>query len=232
MGPRVARRVSASSNSSQSGSSAASASSSSKSDAGPAASESASSAKLDTSSIMSDDESEQVTRCICSENTDGEGFMVACDQCGVWQHGACIGAQSCCPNIKLISPGLLHIIGFKSEENVPEKYFCERCHPNDPVHVKRREALRSSASNSVLLCDMLLIFHTCLCFCFFAQPSKAPATPVKPVSAKRKRTDEDVENGSQAKSKAKSDSTERAPLADLSANSSAQPAQKTPGQHL
>ena len=49
---------------------------------------------LNKRNAMSDsEEDEAVTRCICEDNEDEEGFMVACDQCGVWQHGECVGAQ-------------------------------------------------------------------------------------------------------------------------------------------
>ena len=29
--------------------------------------------------------------CICHGGWDGKAFMIACDTCGVWYHGACVG---------------------------------------------------------------------------------------------------------------------------------------------
>lgn len=36
--------------------------------------------------------------------------MIQCETCGVWQHGVCVG--------------------FSSESEVPEKYYCEQCRPD------------------------------------------------------------------------------------------------------
>ena len=87
-----------------------------------------------------DDDSEDVTRCICGKgrkwNTISHGFrglrgsgvtlecdltffnwgvddngtMVQCEQCRVWQHTACM---------------------LLDDDELPEHYYCEECHPND-----------------------------------------------------------------------------------------------------
>lgn len=58
-----------------------------------------------------------VTRCVCGyqdvqggDDTDDNGLYVQCDSCSVWQHG--------------------HCVGFRSEDDVPEQYFCELCRPD------------------------------------------------------------------------------------------------------
>ncbi|KAG0684506.1 hypothetical protein C6P40_002711 [Pichia californica] len=69
-------------------------------------------------------EVEEVTRCICGsddlympKNNHGEfdnvdpGFFIQCETCSVWQHGYCVG--------------------IKDEENAPEKYWCEKCKPEN-----------------------------------------------------------------------------------------------------
>jgi len=66
---------------------------------------------------MSTEYSDSVTRCICDENDDQDGFMLCCEKCNVWQHGDCVGV---------------------AEENEPEEYFCEVCMPNHPIHVNNR----------------------------------------------------------------------------------------------
>lgn len=38
------------------------------------------------------------------------GFFLQCDKCKVWQHGGCVGIMN--------------------EEQSPEEYFCEQCHPD------------------------------------------------------------------------------------------------------
>ena len=46
--------------------------------------------KLINSISMSSDDDEfadSVTRCICGDNADQEGFMLCCEKCEVWQHG-------------------------------------------------------------------------------------------------------------------------------------------------
>eukprot|EP01083_Nonionella_stella_P132355 402393_1 len=72
----------------------------------------------------SQDYGDYVNRCICGKNlkTDEEGkYMLQCDKCQVWQHGACMGV---------------------SEAAEPENYFCEKCRPNDPIHRARRKRVR------------------------------------------------------------------------------------------
>lgn len=63
---------------------------------------------------------ESETRCVCGDNTDNEGFMICCETCEVWQHGGCIG----------IKP-----------ESTPDKYYCERCEPNNKIHIRRRKLM-------------------------------------------------------------------------------------------
>jgi hypothetical protein len=60
-----------------------------------------------------------ITRCVCGDNEDQEGFMIQCDKCHVWQHGDCVG-----------------ILG---EHDSPEKYFCEECAPDLPLHKRMKE---------------------------------------------------------------------------------------------
>lgn len=42
------------------------------------------------------EEEEDVTRCVCGENDDQEGFMICCEGCSVWQHGDCVGLTGEC----------------------------------------------------------------------------------------------------------------------------------------
>lgn len=59
---------------------------------------------------------EEMTRCVCGlqdvQSDDlGEGSLyIQCDHCLVWQHGFCVG--------------------FKSEKEIPEIYYCEVCRPD------------------------------------------------------------------------------------------------------
>ncbi|CAG99888.1 Cti6p [Kluyveromyces lactis] len=55
-------------------------------------------------------EDEGETRCICGkiEPPDDSGLYIQCEQCHVWQHGYCVGI---------------------SEEETPDKYWCEQCKP-------------------------------------------------------------------------------------------------------
>ena len=59
-----------------------------------------------------DEEEEGETRCICGEldPPDDSGLYIQCEQCGVWQHGFCVG----------ISEG---------EDSNLDKYWCEQCKP-------------------------------------------------------------------------------------------------------
>lgn len=84
------------------------------------------------------------TRCICKEldPPDDSGLYIQCEQCGVWQHGYCVG----------ISDG---------EDSYLEKYWCEQCRPElhrlhtvdsagtlrssyQPIQEKRRHMRRNS----------------------------------------------------------------------------------------
>lgn len=49
-----------------------------------------------------------VTRCICINNSQVEGFMIECERCQVWQHGDCVQVD---------------------KGKVPDEYFCELCRP-------------------------------------------------------------------------------------------------------
>lgn len=65
----------------------------------------------------------EVTRCPCG-STASAGFMMACDQCNTWQHSKCMG--------------------FRRRSDVPDKYFCNVCRPEDMrqscvAHPKYRE---------------------------------------------------------------------------------------------
>lgn len=42
---------------------------------------------------------------------DVGGLFIQCDNCGVWQHGGCVG--------------------FLSTDAVPDNYYCEKCRPDD-----------------------------------------------------------------------------------------------------
>jgi hypothetical protein len=61
---------------------------------------------------------EGVTRCLCGDPSD-DGFMIACESCGAWQHGDCVGLNEAGP--------------------VPDNYMCDLCDPDDPLHVRTRE---------------------------------------------------------------------------------------------
>jgi hypothetical protein len=66
------------------------------------------------------DTEESVTRCVCGQDDDNEGFMVCCEQCEVWQHGDCIGVK---------------------QTELPEMYYCEICAPRHPIHMRRAEVM-------------------------------------------------------------------------------------------
>ncbi|ORX60928.1 hypothetical protein BCR36DRAFT_579003 [Piromyces finnis] len=60
-------------------------------------------------SNISDDEGSAVTQCICGKNSPHyDGLMIQCEDCGVWQHGACV-------NI--------------TKKNTPKNYYCQKCRP-------------------------------------------------------------------------------------------------------
>merc|ERR1712228_807626 len=53
-----------------------------------------------------------------------DGFMICCDKCNVWQH--CICLEIC-------------------KDNIPDKYFCERCIPRT-VDVQRAKLAQCRAA--------------------------------------------------------------------------------------
>lgn len=57
-----------------------------------------------------DEEEEAETRCICGQldPPDENGLFIQCEKCQVWQHGYCVSIT----------------------EDVPEKYWCEKCRPD------------------------------------------------------------------------------------------------------
>nr|XP_006824363.1 PREDICTED: histone-lysine N-methyltransferase 2E-like [Saccoglossus kowalevskii] len=56
-----------------------------------------------------ENEDTSITRCICDFDHD-DGYMICCDQCGVWQHVECMGLD---------------------RNHIPDSYFCEKCEPRN-----------------------------------------------------------------------------------------------------
>ncbi|KAJ2723168.1 Histone deacetylase complex subunit [Coemansia sp. Benny D115] len=67
----------------------------------------------------SDDENEDdgEVRCVCGERNDGE-LMIQCEICQVWQHTLCMG--------------------IRDEAHIPDKYYCEKCRPEDHPYINSR----------------------------------------------------------------------------------------------
>lgn len=62
-----------------------------------------------------DGEADAIVRCICGEyeeEEDNPRDMFCCDNCDAWQHGICMGLPF-------------------TQENAPDKYYCEQCKPED-----------------------------------------------------------------------------------------------------
>ncbi|KAF4633143.1 hypothetical protein G7Y89_g4980 [Cudoniella acicularis] len=73
-----------------------------------------------------EDEEVEVIRCVCGavETGDDEGEpWIACDTCGVWQHNVCVGIS-------------------RFEEDAPDKYRCEQCDPQFPLHKELLDGLK------------------------------------------------------------------------------------------
>ncbi|KAJ2827273.1 Histone deacetylase complex subunit, partial [Coemansia furcata] len=64
-----------------------------------------------------DEEDDGVVRCVCGERNDGE-LMIQCEICQVWQHTLCMG--------------------IRDEAHIPDKYYCEKCHPQDHPFINSR----------------------------------------------------------------------------------------------
>lgn len=58
---------------------------------------------------------------LADDKWDGE-FMIQCENCHVWQHGACVG--------------------IKDQASCPDKYYCELCKPRTIHGYKRSEGTR------------------------------------------------------------------------------------------
>lgn len=67
-------------------------------------------ANNEASNEEEEEEEEGETRCICGEldPPDESGLFIQCEQCGVWQHGYCVGITN---------------------DDTPDKYWCEQCKP-------------------------------------------------------------------------------------------------------
>ena len=58
---------------------------------------------------------EEVIRCVCGateQDEDSGEAWISCEDCFVWQHNVCVGVSS-------------------FEDEIPENYWCEGCHPED-----------------------------------------------------------------------------------------------------
>ncbi|RKF77096.1 Transcription factor bye1 [Golovinomyces cichoracearum] len=71
----------------------------------------------------------EIIRCVCGAvetGDDDKDPWIACDGCDAWQHNICMGISA-------------------YGEDVPDQYYCERCHPQD-----HKELLSSIESNKKL----------------------------------------------------------------------------------
>ncbi|KAM9751756.1 LOW QUALITY PROTEIN: PHD finger protein 20-like [Menidia menidia] len=66
-------------------------------------------------------ETEELVRCVCEVDEEND-FMIQCESCLCWQHGACMGLY---------------------EDNVPHNYVCHSCRP--PAGWRRGRGLRPDA---------------------------------------------------------------------------------------
>ncbi|KAI8326114.1 hypothetical protein GQ54DRAFT_307849 [Martensiomyces pterosporus] len=64
-----------------------------------------------------EEEDDGVVRCVCGERNDGE-LMIQCEVCQVWQHTLCMG--------------------IRDEKHIPDKYYCEKCRPDDHPYINSR----------------------------------------------------------------------------------------------
>ncbi|OAF71097.1 hypothetical protein A3Q56_01132 [Intoshia linei] len=67
-----------------------------------------------------------ITRCICGFEHD-DGYMICCDECGVWQHVVCMGMD---------------------KSTIPDEYLCEICCPR-VTDVKRAILLQKKNANKL-----------------------------------------------------------------------------------
>lgn len=91
----------------------------------------------DTGEIEDLDEEQEVTRCVCGQDEltnqmidpqlqqllkeeygikIDQGLYIQCDKCSVWQHGYCVGLFT--------------------DEEAPDKYWCELCKPELHIHIE------------------------------------------------------------------------------------------------
>ncbi|XP_033126785.1 inactive histone-lysine N-methyltransferase 2E-like isoform X2 [Anneissia japonica] len=89
------------------------------------------SSNVSTLSNATNSADDGVTRCICNFEHD-DGYMISCDQCLSWQHVECMGLD---------------------RNNIPERYFCEKCEPRSvdvqkavALQTKKRENMSDSSS--------------------------------------------------------------------------------------
>ncbi|KAJ2658840.1 Histone deacetylase complex subunit [Coemansia sp. RSA 1200] len=76
-----------------------------------------------------EDGDDGVVRCVCGERNDGE-LMIECEICQVWQHTLCMG--------------------IRDEAHIPDKYYCEKCRPEDHPYINSRPRTLVLAEASAL----------------------------------------------------------------------------------
>lgn len=88
--------------------------------------------KIDAPSLTLDRDLEGEVRCDpCGttqdnydEETDEGGIMIECDDCGTWQHAACMGYQT--------------------KRAIPKQYLCNRCHESVKMEANAAETVKAS----------------------------------------------------------------------------------------
>ncbi|KAG9041529.1 hypothetical protein FS837_012139 [Tulasnella sp. UAMH 9824] len=83
---------------------------------------------INTASVEGDGEDDSVTRCVCGSQDEELGMMIQCEMCKVWQHGICVG--------------------FQSEDECPETYYCEQCRPDMHTDLLANRQTANNHSNA------------------------------------------------------------------------------------
>ncbi|KAJ2742325.1 hypothetical protein GGI20_004568 [Coemansia sp. BCRC 34301] len=89
----------------------------------------------DSDGDSSGSEDDGVVRCVCLERNDGE-LMIQCEICQVWQHTLCMG--------------------IRDAAHIPDKYYCEKCHPEDHPYINSRPRTTVLAEASALSASSMM----------------------------------------------------------------------------
>jgi len=90
-------------------------------------------------------DTDETVACICNVTYDDGAFMLQCDECHKWLHGACVGVLPC--NVSFLSSFNvmkdIPLFIYLSSSQVPATWLCDSCLIRTRVKARKHDTHQS-----------------------------------------------------------------------------------------